>query len=39
MSLYRKWPKGAAVAALRDIDSVSRKKAPGSVQTNESVSP
>ena len=26
MRLTRKWPEGAAVAALRDIDAVSHKK-------------
>ena len=37
--LIRKWPEGAAVAALRDIDAVDHKKVPGSVQTNSSALP
>ena len=39
LRLTRKWPEGVAVATLRDIDAVSHKKAPVSVQTNESASP
>ena len=34
LRLTRKWPEGAAVAALRDIDAVSHKKPSVSVQTN-----
>ena len=39
LQLTRKWPEGVAVATSRNIDAVIQKKAPVSVQTNESVFP
>ena len=39
LRLARKWPEGAAVAALKDTDAVSHKKAPVSEKANESASP